>query len=61
MVAPRITTERQAARQHIGAALRHTRAACERNLKGDEMAVVRRQAALAIAELAKIVNGGHDE
>ena len=60
MDAPRMNTERRATGQHIGAALRHARAACERNLKGDEMAV-RREAAQAIAALSKIVNGGGHE
>jgi len=57
MGTPRMNPERRATGQHIGTALRHTRAACERNLKGDEMAV-RREAAQAIAAFAKIVNGG---
>ena len=60
MAARRMNTERRTTGERIGTALRHTRAACERNLKGDEMAV-RREAAQAIAALTKIVNGdGHE-
>jgi len=61
MDAPRMNTERRTTGEHIGTALRHTRAACKRNLKGEDMATVRREAAQAMAALAKIVNGdGHE-
>ena len=61
MDAPRMNTDRRTTGEHIGTALRHTRAACECNLKGDEMAAVRREAEQAIAALTKIVNGdGHE-
>ena len=61
MNAPRVNTERRAIGRDIATALRHARSACERNVKGEDMAAVLGEAAQAMAALAKIVNGdGHE-